>query len=198
MKKLAAAALLAACTAASAGTVYTFKLTSTACANGSAACPGPAPASLVEGITVELAASTASISVTTYTLHPGFYDKQAYQNSNFQAFNGPGNFGYIDLAEQACVSDYYCRIEGSFTATSWLDGSFLVNGTYDDFFMSSDGTGLWSGYLNSDNGPTTIDNRPVFTGYWEAAINDVPEPGSIALLGAGLIGMIGMRKRRPA
>lgn len=99
-----------------------------------------------------------------------------------------------------CTTSERCLINAQFQFDGISDygsGSIKVESYESDLFMASGEEGLWSGWITSDY-PMTW-NYLNFTGYWVGwSTIEVPEPSAIALFGASLAALIGLRRRRKA
>lgn len=101
------------------------------------------------------------------------------------------------LDEGLCLVSFRCQVEASFERTGdALGGLFRLGTLFDDIFMASDASLLWSGYIDSDGPIQTggAGGRPTFTGQW-LRVAEVPEPGTLALLLLP-VGALVLRQRR--
>lgn len=102
-----------------------------------------------------------------------------------------------DLAAQTCLPQCL-KLEAVFGLPGALSGLLRLDTWNDNLFMSASAGNLWSGYINSDGPYMTFgeDLRPSFVGAWRLQTADVPEPGTTALLGAALCGLLLVRTVR--
>jgi len=97
------------------------------------------------------------------------------------------------------ASDYVISIApDSITYTNWVSVIYLGTGTVaDDFVQSTNGLYLTSG----DTSAYVQDNAQgsYYTNYaWRLDSSATPEPGSLFLLGTGMVGLAGILRRKIA
>lgn len=171
--------------AAQATTVYQFQVTSMGCSG--LFCEDWSDE--LNSLTISMTAPVGELQVLT-TGWPWDPVTSYYVNENIAAVGFDALQIRVNTSEGRCETSWLCLMEASLFGTDYLQGSIRTNSVNHDIFMASSGTEVWSGYLNSDRGPTTPDNRPVYTGVWRA----VPEPGVLSLLLAGMVGLMGLRR----
>ena len=190
---LGALATLAPITAsAEPHTLYEFKVLSWGCSieQPGGYCGGGSRSA--NGLRVGLSALSGSITVRTldWPWNPfTTYHNNGVQFTDFLPVGTP-----VDMNAGLCKSSGLCEVSASFQVDellSKLTGSFSSLNGSDMFGMTSGPDALWTGYYRSDDGHS-LDLYRTFAGVWL----EIPEPSSIAMIGAGLIGLIGLRRRK--
>jgi hypothetical protein len=150
---------------------------------------------------------TGTLGTQTY---PGVVDRVPYEGVRVR-FNGAstnlvGCDAFPHVGTDTCsISPLWLQLVKYLAFDLVFQGNFMRGSLGVDFLdhnlrMSSDSNGIWSfQYLASDQYPTSVcgirGGPPcAATGIWRRV---VPEPGTIALLGFGLVGL-GLSRRRKA
>ncbi|MFT3804007.1 MAG: PEP-CTERM sorting domain-containing protein [Burkholderiaceae bacterium] len=147
----------------------------------------------LNGLRVGLSANEGSLAVFTDWLFDPVAPYKEYSNANVAYTNFDKIGTEVDLDAGLCYGPYFCRVESAFRVDedlNMLTGSLFTLTANDMFDMASGPSAIWSGYYGSD---TIMAAQLHFTGVWRS---EIPEPTTLALFGAGLLGVIGMRRRK--
>ena len=128
------------------------------------------------GFGFDLNTSTTYISYNSYTIGPEFTDVSSPNYFSGLMIGTPANNMLL-----ATLSFTAGTTPGTFSAIS-------LSGTYDGLFYGlfyTDGVNDYGYDISASTSITIYDNSPT----------SVPEPSAVLLLGAGLLGLIGLRKR---
>jgi hypothetical protein len=90
--------------------------------------------------------------------------------------------GYLDLSDSALAGYYYDNytLNASFGISRYLTGKMYINNIFDELFMETHNSKLWTGFIRSDElGESS--SILEFTGEWKLT-RVVSEPGTLFLL----------------
>jgi hypothetical protein len=169
---------------------FSFSPTVTAAVTGAdlalALVPPPGAVQTVTPLTVYIESNSGGMPGTILATLTQNGSYTYYPTTSLVNFSCAGSCGTVDAG-----------------STYWIVAQQTDPSNTTGWLYSFNDTGTWYyNELNSATGPWTVatagDNFSAFdvTGTPENAVSPVPEPGSLALLGSGLVGMLAFVRRR--